>query len=784
MNLTMRDYQYQPLQHGEIRLLRLDPVTSPGQALSGSILHHRLTNPTYRPGTDGQPAYLEQPRRYEAISYHWGADASTPHRLCIVDDDRGPSVIRLTAALRAVLDRLALPDRHRVLWADAICINQVTSRDNEEKGAQIKLMPDIYRVAAALDLLTTIADHSEYLDDSQQQYPAAQDPALVESETAIALARRRRAELALPPPTDARWAALRAFLRRPWFRRVWVIQELCLAAKAYCDNRSLIFAGFKPDPLSGTRTRDEFREAHEGARALHVIADLRMRAWGYMSTQYMVLSLDHDHGPASSPSGLSVRKNFDAIRSFEDLMRDKLLMDRASGDTFPFGQPDLLELLHRTSNFLASQPVDRLYALLGLADDTGHLEPIYSDRQTLPVVTTRFAASFIRKGRLADVLATAGIRSETPSAGDPPSWVPDWTKVEYAQDHAVGFNRFSSIQKEPADHSDARSATRDVPEGRDAPEGSKPVGQEAVESEGSGARRKLYNAALNTEQAFTLDEAQGTLTIRAIAVDKVLLVLPGRLLLGTPMYAGMAQRLGQVYSTGEPIEEAVWRTLIANRTYHGERPPPDFEVQYQNLKRHEMALLTRAIIILGVGCLLALPFATLGIRYMPVIVQVTVVTGLMATRKVPAVPGVVFLVLLPVFRWLWVIVLVPVLMGLTWYCGAKAYPLQFLEVLKGMGVTTAVTTGSMPADCAGYLTSFSVMGNRHALCFTEHRLMGLLPLLTKVGDIVAVFHGCDVPFVVRPTERQGYYRLVGECYVHGVMNGDCVAGQPSDIVLC
>ncbi|PHH84784.1 hypothetical protein CDD83_1400 [Cordyceps sp. RAO-2017] len=796
----MREYQYQPLQPGEIRLLCLHPVESPGQGLQGSILHHTLTNPIYRPDSDNQPAYLERPQSYEAISYHWGTDTRTPYRLLIHDrDGHGPSVIRLTAALHTVLRRLALPDRERVLWADAICINQVTSSSNEEKGIQIQLMPDIYRIASrvqiylgsgsddlalALDLLATIADYSEYLDDKQHTQG--------EIGTALAV----ESGLILPPPDDKRWQALRAFLRRPWFRRVWVIQEfvyaadivvvcgdhevdwhqLWLGAKAYVDNRDLIFAGYKAD-LVGTKRLDEFREAHEGARALLTIADLRMRAWGYMSPQYMILSLNEERSKLPF-SGLSIRKDLNAIKKFEDLMRSKLLMDRASGDTFPFGQPDMLELLHRTNNFLATQPVDRLYALLGLADDTGHLQPIYSRQQTLPVVTTRFAASFIRKGRLADILATAGIRSNVPSADDPPSWVPHWTKVTYAQDGIVGFNRLSEKQE----RRDRRSKTPPA-DAQGQPTTSNPDSQGATGPGNQQEHEKLYHAALDTAQDFVLDEAQGTLSIKAVAVSRVVSVLPGKLLYGTVLYAHAASRFGQVYPTGEPMEEALWRTLIGNRTFYGEAPPPDYAEQYQNLKQHDTQLLVRSVILAGIACLVALPVFILAIRLIPLLGLVAILVGLVATKRVPLAPSVVLLCLLPVFRWLWIMALVPVLIGLTWYGAAKVYPLQALEALAKFGLTTAGRMSSMPTDCSGYLTSFSIMGNRYSLCVTEHRLMGLLPLLTQVGDIVVVFLGCNAPFVIRPAEREGCYRLVGECYVHGIMNGECMVGEPVDITL-
>ncbi|UNI23091.1 hypothetical protein JDV02_008930 [Purpureocillium takamizusanense] len=799
----MRDYEYQPLGPGEIRLLRLE-AARPDEPLSGTILHHRLRNPVYRPRAeegDADGGYLEHALAYEAISYHWGADNQTPFDVVI---DHG-SVIRITASLHTILRRLVLPDGPRVLWADAICINQVTSADNREKGEQIQMMPDIYRIAScvqvylgpgaddvalALDFIRSIADYSEYLDTSQHD----------DGETATALAQQRG--FVLPPVGDPRWPALRAFLRRPWFRRVWIIQEfvyatdvavtcgdhdidwhlLWLCAKAYADNRQLIYTGYSPD-LFGTRRLDLFREAHEGARAMLVVTDLRMRAWGYMTPTYMILSLNENRDKDKF-SGLSIRKDLNAIKEYERFAKTTLLHDRAKGETFPFGRPDMLQLLRRTSNFLATQPVDRLYALLGLAG-TDHIKPVYSEQQTLNVVATKFAAHFMTTGSLSEVLSTAGVRSATPSPNDPPSWVPNWTKMTYSQDMQIGFNRLADIQDKDDREKDNGAEQPAAGDEATVREGEKPT-EEAQPREKDSER--LYSASGALPQVFHINELEASLTIKVTPVDRVVLVLPGQLCLGTPMYLYMAQKLGPVYADGQPIEEAFWRTLIGNRTWNGLAVPDRYAAQYVNLKRHETGLLARAMLLLVIVALIALPFVTIAIRCIPFTGHVGLVTAAVAwkvsTVSGVVLPGIVYLTLLPLFRWLWITALVPLLVVIAWYLAAKVYPLLVLDALKYIGVTTAASIGSVPEDCTEYLTSFMVMGNRYNLCFTEGRLMGLLPLLTKEGDIVVIVHGCHAPFVVRPTRRQGYYKLVGECYVHGVMNGELAASESIDIVLC
>jgi hypothetical protein len=45
---------------------------------------------------------------------------------------------------------------------------------------------------------------------------------------------------------------------------------------------------------------------------------------------------------------------------------------------------------------------------------------------------------------------------------------------------------------------------------------------------------------------------------------------------------------------------------------------------------------------------------------------------------------------------------------------------------------------------------------------------------TRVGDIVCVPYGSDVPFVLRQVGNKGEYKLIGECYVAGIMHGEAL----------
>jgi hypothetical protein len=57
-------------------------------------------------------------------------------------------------------------------------------------------------------------------------------------------------------------------------------------------------------------------------------------------------------------------------------------------------------------------------------------------------------------------------------------------------------------------------------------------------------------------------------------------------------------------------------------------------------------------------------------------------------------------------------------------------------------------------------------------CFavTDKGYAGLVPTKTKVGDTVCILRGFAVPFILR--EKRPYYTLIGDCYIHGMMQGE------------
>ena len=73
----------------------------------------------------------------------------------------------------------------------------------------------------------------------------------------------------------------------------------------------------------------------------------------------------------------------------------------------------------------------------------------------------------------------------------------------------------------------------------------------------------------------------------------------------------------------------------------------------------------------------------------------------------------------------------------------------------------------------------AVAACRERTCFnTASGLRGLGPAAMRPGDSVCVLYGASMPFVIRP--EGAAYRLIGECYVHGLMRGQGVPEASAD----
>jgi hypothetical protein len=58
--------------------------------------------------------------------------------------------------------------------------------------------------------------------------------------------------------------------------------------------------------------------------------------------------------------------------------------------------------------------------------------------------------------------------------------------------------------------------------------------------------------------------------------------------------------------------------------------------------------------------------------------------------------------------------------------------------------------------------------------------LGLGPPSSRPGDQVWALENTRMPFVLRPTPEASSFEAVGECYVHGIMDGQLLASNSLD----
>lgn len=75
----------------------------------------------------------------------------------------------------------------------------------------------------------------------------------------------------------------------------------------------------------------------------------------------------------------------------------------------------------------------------------------------------------------------------------------------------------------------------------------------------------------------------------------------------------------------------------------------------------------------------------------------------------------------------------------------------------------------------GWEHRFAADFRRYCMWFsTSTNLVGSARLLTRPGDLVVVLFGANVPFILRRRSDTGRYRVISDCYVDGMMDGQAL----------
>lgn len=313
---------------------------------------------------------------YEALSYVWGPPKGRIKAIVQKPDEvrgwraklrtrRLPITSNLTSALRY----LRYEDRERVMWIDAICINQA---DLDERSVQVRRMAQIYSFASRV--VAWIG--SDYLDSELAFSLLGRLGRQCEMTRANELLASpdgdtpdwSQAPVALPWDT-AEWDAIYDVYSRDWFERLWVVQEIKLGSISSvlkCGDDELPWSVFRRATLCiNNKQHDTIR-------------------WQIIRAPY---HLCIDTGDSS----------------FEEILVDN--HDR-----------------------LCYDPRDKVYGLMNLAapEITSHLSVNYAD-PLVEVFKQVLLACTEREKRLVQ-LTYSGRRYAPSTSPGWPTWVPNWSQ--------------------------------------------------------------------------------------------------------------------------------------------------------------------------------------------------------------------------------------------------------------------------------------------------------------------------------------------------------------------
>jgi len=358
-------YKYEKLGPQEIRILQIsrDPISDK--------VKYTLRHVPFEDGVT-----------YTALSYTWGNQHGTP---IMLDGCQFP----IGKNLSKVLHRLykETEDGEDILvWIDAICINQ---QDEVEKSTQVRRMKEIYEQSK--QVIVWLGEEAE--DSGYAMGAIGQVDRRWATRTSLSAADRQL----LAPNLDHRSTkAIHDLFRRPWWNRVWIIQE------ATCANNTYVWCG------------------KDKADFLGLVAVAKFLA------QRIIRQATQQN--FSTPD---IRHLQRAIDLYELKTRRSCL---AHGS-------NLLELLENSRGCEASDSRDKIFALAGLAIRT-HREAMHPDYSIPPhEVYAKFTKNFIEADGTLNILGHcqealpdsrfwSSFKTPTPtyeSKRITPSWAPNWS---------------------------------------------------------------------------------------------------------------------------------------------------------------------------------------------------------------------------------------------------------------------------------------------------------------------------------------------------------------------
>ncbi|KAH7371305.1 heterokaryon incompatibility protein-domain-containing protein [Pyrenochaeta sp. MPI-SDFR-AT-0127] len=639
-------YQYNNLepQVGSIRLITIQPSLGRTAPVDCTIAHAGLES-----------------AQYSALSYTWGSPENKQ------DISLNGKPFWVTQNLFSALKDLRHTTESLTLWIDAICINQ---EDIDERTQQVKEMTSIYRKATRV--YVWMGEAIENLD--------AAISLLNWLKACMNSGDLRIGRLVGLIESNHRmegWEALTELLRRPWWSRVWILQEV-------------VFGKELTVVCGEERFEWELLQSLGESRQL-----LDKITWSMLNLDKTFYSGQFVH------------------------VSDRLDFICALKKGYPLGRQALKTVLCGVRASEATDPRDKVFAILGLFDDTVKLCDI-DYRKTVNQVYVEAAAGLLKQMDSIHWLSwthnTLNRDGYTSRPLDLASWAPSWIasqgsllELQLHDDYTNRDDRAvpdQEIEKEAALASSKTTFQIDL-SNRAFYINTKSTSSWTALLFGSGAqiKKSIYSATQGSRHFATCNTQEGSLTVLGFAIDVLEDVSP-------------PTSNGPFFPTDGPASR--WIRILLNKKLGlptialSQSADPDSDSDSDDE-------------------------ASLACQFSPIFWRILLADQWQGVRfgSEVSIPGV------------------------------GSIPPKSVQELFAMRKAVMSLENK---------TAFL-----HRRFFTSRLSAGLVPAVAVKGDVIFAILGCDVPFLVRRCETG--YRFLGECYVHGFMDGQAMAGGYFEPVL-
>ena len=342
------------------------------------------TEPSVGVCRDGNPPWRFAWGDYVALSYCWGDARMT--RVIIVNGCRLDVTANLEAALRQLRDSHCIKQGFKI-WADAICIDQ---SNLEERGQQVGRMRDVYSLAWHVVVWLGVDANDSSLAMTAVKHLSAR-MAMVDPMNG--LYRKSRSIDARPlfviwstyksSMRKAVYRALYHLLTRPYWRRLWILQEVALGGRAspvLCGSQCVLW-----DDIYNASCLLELDENRFGRDIIQSVKPRILAAWSWEFTR--------DRLPNNGGLENSSEVLWKYLLSLTTIQQDEQYSNRDS----PLGATRVFNL---SLGAQVTDQKDRVYGILGIANvsSLANIKPNY--HLSLRQVYVDFSKALLAQGGL------------------------------------------------------------------------------------------------------------------------------------------------------------------------------------------------------------------------------------------------------------------------------------------------------------------------------------------------------------------------------------------------